>query len=1068
MPRTPWFPCWIAVAACLFLLAPLATASEAEKEPADPLAGLEPRNIGPLHPSGRVADVEGLPGDPRVLYVGSASGGIWKTTDGGLSFAPIFDDQPIASIGDLALAPSQPEVIYAGTGESNVRNSVSFGNGVYRSNDGGGHWQHLGLEETRHISRIVVHPSDPDTAWVGALGHIFAPNEERGVFRTRDGGDTWEKVLYTDDRHGVADLDLDPRNPNVLFAALWHFERKPWTMTSGSEEGGVYRSLDGGDTWKKLENGLPKLMGRIGVKIAPSNPQVVYVIAESNDGILFRSNDRGETFEKVNDDVQLVSRGFYYTDLRVDPTDENRVFAIASRLFRSIDGGKTFERISRNTHVDYHSLWIDPQDPNRIWQGQDGGVAVSYDRGDTWEPFTNLPIGQFYQVFYDLREPFYAVGGGMQDNGTWIGPSRTREPAGILSDDWRLMSFGDAYFVVPHPERVDLFLSEYQAGGIVRTDMRLRQQIDVSPQPRRNDGGPVEELEVRFNWNAPIIASPHDPSTVYFAGSRVFATTDFGNTWRPISPDLTTDDPEKQKTAGGPVWPENTTAEYHCTIISFAESPVEAGVLWAGTDDGNLQLSRDGGATWNNLIGNVPGVPEHSPVSHIEPSRAAAGTAYASFDRHMFQDYRPHLFKTTDFGQTWKRLGEGLPEEGWLWVVREDPVNTDLLYAGTEVGLYLSFDSGKAWQRANLGELPAVSVHDVLVHPRENDLIVGTHGRAIWILDDITPLQTWSEVAADDAAAHLFPVRDAMRFPTNFTRYGLGDKELVTPNPPGGALLTYYLAESLELEAKDGDKSEEEEGEGDKSKPEERLALEILDDDGQVLRTLDELPLGAGLHRVAWDLTLDPPRSRTGEKVEGSDFSGPPRGPQVLPGTYTARLTLDGRAHETRVSVTLDPLLVVSREDLQAQLDTALALRDQLSSVNDILKAIDLLHEQLKSRRATAEVLEIELSDELESQWKELEETLTEQLESLTRNDEKPFWSQGPRLADRIASLAGNVDSAFAAPTAAQSELAAELATATEEATASWKTFVEGELAAFSEALSRAGLPGLVVRIEAP
>ncbi|MEM9595732.1 MAG: glycosyl hydrolase, partial [Acidobacteriota bacterium] len=745
-------------------------------EGGDPFAGLELRNVGPLHPSGRVADVEGVPGNPRVLWVGSASGGVWKTTNGGHDFVPVFDDQPIASIGDLALAPSNPEVVYVGSGEGNPRNSVSFGNGVYRTNDGGDSWSHLGLEATRHITRVLVHPTDPDTVWVGALGSVYGPGEERGVFRSTDGGETWTKTLYVDDRHGVADMDIDPENPNVLFAALWRFDRKPWTHSSGSEEGGLFRSVDGGVTWTKLENGLPSFLGRVGVKVAPSNPRTVYAITESHEGTLYRSDDRGETFRQVHDEKRIISRGLYYTDLRVDPVDENRVYAVSSRLFRSIDGGKTFEQISRTTHVDYHSLWIDPEHPERMWQGQDGGVAVSYDRGETWEPFRNLPLGQFYQVFADQRQPFYQLGGGMQDNGAWSGPSRTREPGGILPDDWRIISFGDAYFTVPHPDRVDLFLSESQGGGIVRTDMVTRQQVDVSPQPKRNDGGPVEDLEVRFNWNAPIVQSPHDPHKIYFAGNVVFETRDFGETWTRISPDLTTDDPEKQGEAGAPGWIENTTAEYHCTIISFAESPVEAGVLWAGTDDGNLQLSKDGGATWTDLTAGL-GVPEFSPVSHVEPSAVDGAVAYVAFDRHMFDDLRPHIYRTTDYGATWTRMVKGIGEQSWVWVVKEDPQNPDVLYAGTELGLFVSFDAGGSWRDMRFGNFPPVSVHDLFIHPRENDLVIGTHGRAIWVLDDVTALQQWGDVPAD-RSAFLFDPRPALRFPRKFTRYGLGDKEL--------------------------------------------------------------------------------------------------------------------------------------------------------------------------------------------------------------------------------------------------------------------------------------------------
>jgi photosystem II stability/assembly factor-like uncharacterized protein len=1052
----PRRPAPLFISALLLCLVPALAAAE-EKEPT-PFDHLEWRNIGPVNMSGRVADVEGVPGDPNVLWVGSASGGVWKTVNGGLAFAPVFDDQPIASIGDLAAAPTNPDVVYVGTGEANARNSVSFGNGVYKTTDGGKTWKHLGLEGTRHISRVLVSPQDENVAYVAAMGSFFGAGEERGVFKTTDGGKSWAKVLYLDDRHGASDLDLDPTNPNVLYAGLWHFDRKPWTHTTGSEEGGVWRSVDAGETWERLEEGLPKgVVGRIAVKIAPSNPSVVYVMAESHEGTLFRSDDRGDTFRKVSDDVQIISRGLYYTDLRVDPWDENRVYAVASRLFRSIDGGRSFERISRSTHVDYHALWIDPTDPRRMWQGQDGGVAVSYDRGDTWEPIRNLPIAQFYQVFYDLREPFYYLGGGLQDNGTWYGPSRTREPAGILEDDWRMMSFGDAYFVVPHATTVDLFLSESQGGGIVRTDMTTRQQVDVSPQPRRNDGGPVGDLTYRFNWNAPIVASPHDPDVVYFAGNVVFKTEDFGETWSTISPDLTTDDKSKQGEAGGPAWTENTTAEYHCTIISFAESPAQRDVLWAGTDDGNVQVSRDGGATWVDVTRNVAGLPAFSPVSHIEPSRSEPGTAWATFDRHMFDDFRPHIFKTTDFGATWRRVAtHGISDDAWIWVLRQDPQNHDLLWLGTELGLYASYDGGGSWMGHHLKNFPAVSVHDVLVHPRDNDLILGTHGRSIWVFDDATPLQQWKSSIAD-SPAHLFPARAALRFPTRFTRYGLGDKEHRAPNPEPGALLTYYLDESLE--EKDEAKKAGDDAEGEK-KEEERLKIEVLDASGTVIRTLDAKKLGkkAGLNRVSWNLAMDPPTPRKLDE-DVPEFGGPPRGPMVLPGTFTVRLTLDATSWETPVEVRMDPLVPVSREALEQQFAAASRLTEMLSTANRGLRGLDSVKAQLEERRATVKRMEIELPEEISKAWKSHDEKAAEIEGLLSRAEDKPFWAQGPRLADRIDELFSNVDSQFQAPTAAQREHLAELEAEFASVTARLERLFAVDLAQLNALLESAGVP---------
>ena len=1085
---------WIAICSPTLLAAEKVEQAESsakgvkvsERVEPHPLSGLNYRNIGPVNMSGRVADVEGIPGDPRILYVGSASGGVWKTLNGGVTFEPIFDDQPVSSIGDIALAPSNREVIYVGTGEGNPRNSVSFGQGVFKSTDGGETWSHLGLEDSRYITRIAVHPRDPDTVWVGALGSIFGPGETRGVFKTTDGGLTWRKVLYLDSQHGVADLDLDPQNPNVIFAGMWHFDRKPWTHTSGSEQGGLFRSVDGGETWEKVEQGLPKLMGRLGVKVAPSDPRIVYVIAESNEGTLFRSQDRGKTFEKVHDEARIVSRGLYYTDLRVDPADANKVFAISSRLFQSIDGGKTFERISKTTHVDYHSLWIDPQDPKRMWQGQDGGIAVSWDGGQTWDPVRNLPIAQFYQVFYDLRSPFYHLGGGLQDNGTWVGPSRTREPAGILPDDWRLTSFGDAYFVVPHAHLVGLYLSEYQGGGIVRYDETTRRQVEVNPQTRRADGGPVESLAYRFNWNAPIVASPHDPEKVYFAGNVIFETRDFGTAWTQISPDLTTDDPEKQKQAGGPVWFENTTAEYHCTIISFAESPAAEGVLWVGTDDGKLQLSRDAGASWVDLTSNLD-VPSFSPVSHVEPSRIDSAIAYVSFDRHMFDDFRPHLFKTMDFGRTWTRLGRGLPQEGWLWVVREDPRNPEVVYAGSEVGLFVSFNGGGDWQEADFGDLPSVAVHDVLIHPESNDLIVGTHGRAIWVLDDLSPIQQWT--AAQKEEAFLFDVRPALRFPMDPSRYGQGDRVWVAENPPFGALITYFLGQDLEppkgVEDTPGDgQGGDPEEPGETQTPE--LTLEILDSDGRVVRTLEDLPTTRGVHRLAWDLAEDGPEQRSDEE-EAAEFGGSPRGARVLPGRYVARLSAAGEVLETPIQVEVDPLISVDLEALSAQQSLARRLVALYSRTQRLLQAMDQTVAELESRRQS--ILkrrkgiqnkkaqnkkahdkgpgELLLSDVLPEgvakAWREVEEEIQRQMDLLARPEGKPFWSEGPRLENHLQSLFQNVDSALAAPTRAQLDFGDELADAVKEAVDAWNGLLRGELAALEQSLSGEGQGFLVL-----
>ena len=971
--------------------------------------GLEWRNIGPADMVGRIADVEGVPGNPAIVYVGTASGGLWKTTDAGVTWRSIFDGQTVASIGDIALEPGNPDVIYVGTGEGNPRNSVSFGNGVYKSTDGGATWTHLGLEDTRTITRIVINPKNPSVVYVGALGHIFGPNKDRGVFLSRDGGLTWDKVLYLDERHGVADLDIDPQNPNIVYAALWRFERRPWTFTSGSEEGGLFRSVDGGRTWKKTAKGLPKLMGRIGVKVAPSDPQLVYVMAESQEGTLFRSQDKGETFQLVSKDREIVSRGFYYTDLRIDPVDENRIYAIASRLSMSIDGGRTFRRISPSTHVDFHALWIDPLNPSRMWQGQDGGIAVSYNRGQTWQYVNNIPAGQFYQIYADNREPFYYVGGGLQDNGTWYGPSRNREIAGIMNDDWRMISFGDGFHIVVHPANPDLFLSESQGGNVLRTDMRTREQQAVSPQPRRADGAPVSELKYRFNWNAPLVASPHDPETVYLGGNVVFKSTDFGAAWKVISPDLTTNNPEKQKSAGGPAWMENTTAEYHCTIISLKESPFQRGLIWAGTDDGNVQLTQDGGKTWQNVTKNVVGLPPVSAVSAVEPSWTEAGTAYCAFDRHMLDDLHPYIFKTKDFGKTWTNITGNLPEKAHVWVVREDLENPNLILAGTELGLFASFSGGTDWIRLHLKNLPPVAVHDILIHLRDNDLILGTHGRSLWILDDITPLQQLSASALDQPL-YLFDIRPAILFSQKFTRYGIGDAQFLGPNPPYGALITFYLKERPAQDTP--------------------LKLEVLDSSNKKVRTLAKVPAEAGLNRIAWDLRTDGPRLRQEPQPVEDIFLAGPRGPQVPPGTYTVKISGGSLAAEKTVEVGLDPSLNVFKEDLRLQHRTSVRLLEMQSVLNDALRLFDGLKSQVEERKKTIQALGRNVKESTVRAVDSHLEKITGLQNEITRPSGGMAFgvlAGGPRVLERISSLFSSIDGVHAAPTQAQVAFYGEL-----------------------------------------
>lgn len=1004
---------------------------------------LEWRSIGPAIMGGRVADVEGVSGNANIVYVASGSGGLWKTVNAGITWKPIFERQGTFSIGDVALAPSNPEVVWVGTGESNVRNSVSFGDGVYKSMDGGKNWQHMGLKETERISAIAIHPLNPDIVYVGALGHAFAPNEERGVFMTTDGGKTWTRTLYLDKEHGVADLEIDPTNPNILYAGMWSFERKPWTHRSGSEKGGLFKSIDGGRTWNKLTNGLPKLLGRIGVRVAPSNSNVVYAIVESKDGTLYRSDDRGDTFKQISKQTNIVSRGFYYTRVRIDPGNENHIYAVASSLFESIDGGKSFRSITGRTHIDYHAFWQDAKNPKRIWVGQDGGIAVSYDGGEAWEPVYNIPLGQFYQIHADNRLPFYYLMGGLQDNGAWSGPSRTREPSGIMNDDWRMISFGDGFYILNHPDEPDLYISESQGGNILRTDFRTREQQEINPWGRGSGDGAAIGEKFRFNWNAPIMPSPHDKNTLYFGGNVVFKSADFGKTWEQISPDLTTNNTEKQKDAGGPIAFENSTAEYHTTIITLAESPLRKGQIWVGTDDGNLQVTNDGGKDWDNIIRNVSGVPANSPVSAIEPSRVNAQTAYVAFDRHMFDDFRPYVFKTTDGGKSWQNVAGNLPAKAYVQVVREDPKNSNLLYAGTELGLFASYTAGREWIALNLKNLPNVAIHDIVVHPRENDLILATHGRSIFIFDDATPIQQMTgDILKKDA--HLFSTRPGLRFTTRFTRYGIGEKAFSGPNPPYGALITYYL----------------------KTKPDDKLTfkVQILDAGGKLIQELDKPAKEKGLNRIAWNLRYGGPEVRRPPSDEETAFGGAPRGPKVLPGSYTVKLIVGDKTFVQPVEVNLDPTISVSPVDLQAQLDLQMKLQEMQSAANTALRFLDSLEDQLKHTQTTAKALNKEPDKEMMKALEDYIKQIDALEDRLVRRSEGLGFPGKSQVVNKVGDIFFGVDATNAAPTPAQRQYFAEIQPEYADRMAEANRFISNTVPQWNEKLRAWNLPTLTTR----
>jgi photosystem II stability/assembly factor-like uncharacterized protein len=927
------------------------------------------RSIGPANMGGRVTDIAGIPGDPYIYYVAAADGGIFKTTNNGTTFKALFQDQEVLSIGAMTIAPSDHNVIWVGTGEGDPRNSASFGNGVYRSTDAGETWKHLGLTDTERIKRIKVDPRDPDIAYVAALGHAWGANEERGVFKTTDGGKTWAKVLYIDKDTGCSDIDIDPQNPRILYAGMYTFRRRPWRFDSGGGATALYRSTDSGATWHKLTNGLPKSpLDRIGIAIARSNPLIVYMITETKtEGVLFRSDDRGETWRAVHSDPNINFRPFYYSDIRVDPNDPERVYSLSGGLYMSRDGGRSFLRIANGVHGDHQALWIDPMNSNRVLSGSDGGYQISYDGGRTFDIVNNVVISQFYHVAYDMRRPYY-VYGGLQDNGNWVGPSATLYREGIRKDDWYTISGGDGFFAVPDPSSPNIVYSDSQGGTISITDTNSGNTRSIHPYPKEvgSSGNAIAGYKYRFNWNPPIHISPHDPKTVYYGGNVIFKTTNRGHSWEVISPDLTTNDKSKQQTSGGPVVTDNTAAEFHCTLLTIAESPVKAGVIWAGADDGNIQVTRDGGKTWTNVIGNVKGLPPNSWIPAIEASHFDAGTAYVAVDRHRDDDFGPHAFKTTDYGQTWTSIKGDLPPKGYVHVVREDPKNRNLLYAGTELGIFASWDGGNRWTSIR-NNLPPAAVNDLAIHPRDNDLIAATHGRGIWILDNITPLQQIGQ--AMEAEAHLFDLQPATRYQIWGKDSNLGQRTFVAPNPPYGATINYYL----------------------KSGQSEPVVITISDKSGKTIRTIRSTEDRAGVNRVAWDLRHDgptgtpggggfgrgggqpgrragatgqPPTQFPGQQpgqpsgagpggetaAPGAGFGGRFGGggaPSVIPGEYTVTVRLAGKQFSKKVRVDVDPRIQISQAELEDQLNTAIELRSLSSTLNNVVSRVDDLTRQL-------------------------------------------------------------------------------------------------------------------------
>ena len=843
------------------------------------LEGFSARNTGPANMGGRTVDFAVVESNTSIIYAAVGPSGLWKSTDKGINWFPVFEKETTVSAGSVAVSQSHPDIVWVGTGEATSRNSVTIGDGVYKSEDGGKTWKNMGLKETRHIDRVIIDAHDPEVVYVGAMGHLWGPNQERGVFKTSDGGKTWKKILYFDKDTGIADMVADPANSRILYAAAYSHRRKPFHFRSGGPHSGIYKTTDAGETWKQLKNGLPGgVNGRCGLAVSRSRPEVIYAIIENKNGGIFRSEDKGETWtrrcdKKTYDKVNF--RPFYYSKITVDPNNDLVIYAYSGRAYISEDGGKTFNEIGQGLHADHHRIWVDPADSNHLIDGNDGGIDISWDRGKKWYAVKNAAWAEVYQLTVDMRDP-YNVYVGLQDNGSWAGPSNSMDKKGIMNFHWNPVGGGDGFYVQVDPTNPDIVFRNLQMGRIERLNQKNDQSLSIIPTAG------LDEEPYRFNWNSPIHLSPHDPRILYVGGNFLFKSTNRGDSWEKISPDLSTNDPEKQKDSGGPISVDNTGAEIHCTIFTISESPVKPGIIWAGTDDGNLWVTRDNGKNWVNVIKNIKGLPPYSWVSRVEASHFSESTVYVTFDRHRSDDYAPYVYKSENFGKTWTSLRNNLPGIGFLHVIREDPVNRDLLYLGSEFGLFFSFNGGSEWIPYKK-HFPTAAVRDIAVHPRDRDLIVGTHGRGVWILDDISPLQQMTPGALN-ADIHLFDICPASIFYERKDTAYYSDPVFSAPNPPFGAAVSYYL----------------------KAKPaqDQPVLIHIYDGGGNKVRTLEGTGK-KGFNRIYWDLHDKPVFKKLPEIFKGdlARWFGTPKGPFVLPGKYKVVLEYGTHKVEKEVEV---------------------------------------------------------------------------------------------------------------------------------------------------------------------
>jgi photosystem II stability/assembly factor-like uncharacterized protein len=1030
------------------LLTLVVAAAAAAQDPGPAWKQLKYRSIGPYR-GGRVTAVTGVPGQPNVFYYGATGGGVWKSTDAGRTWLPVSDGFfRTGSVGAIAVAPSDPNTVYVGMGEGCIRGNVSHGDGVYKSTDAGRTWKHAGLPLSRHIPRMRVHPRNPDIAWAAVLGAIFNPSEERGVYKTTDGGRSWRKVLYRNDRAGAVDLALDPSNPDILYAALWDVKRTPWSLESGGPGSGLFKSTDGGETWTEITRnpGLPRgTIGRIGVTVSGANPDRVWAQIEAEEGGLFRSDDAGRTWRRVNDNRNLRQRAWYYTHIYADPQNPDRVYAQNVQFWRSDDGGATFRPIP-TPHADNHDLWIDPQDNNRLINGDDGGASVSTDGGRTWTS-QDQPTAQFYRVSLDRDFP-YNIYGAQQDNTTVRIPSRSPD-AFITREHWWPVGGGESGWIAPSPKDSNIVFAGSYGGYLTRYDHRTRQTRTVNVWPDNPMGYGAEGMKYRFQWNFPILFSPHDPNVLYTAGNILFRSTNEGQSWEAISPDLTRNDPSKLGPSGGPITKDNTGVEYYCTIFTVAESPLAKGLIWAGTDDGLVWVTEDGGRNWRNVTPPVALMPEWIQINSIEASPHDPKKAYFAATMYKHGDFRPYLYRTADGGRTWTRITAGIPDGAFTRVVREDPNVAGLLYAGTEAGMFVSFDDGANWESLQLN-LPVVPITDLALHKEMKDLVVATQGRSFWILDDLPVLHEWKR-----RGNGFFPVEPAWRMTTAHAPVRPG--MTVGENPPAGAVFHFWLDEAPEGEA----------------------VLEILDSRGRTVRRFssrqtsegsaesgeggEEGPRrGAaqprfqpvkGFNRFVWDLRHEDAKSIPNLIL----WAGSIRGPKAAPGRYKARFSAGKVSFETEFEIRKDPRLTdVTQQDLENQEQFLLQIRDKLTEIHESILKIRTIRSQVEAwgkRDPSLEKPARELAAKLTAVEEELYQTKN-------RSSQDPL-NYPIKLNNKLAALASVAGSAEARPTAQSQQVYEDLATRANAQLRTLGDLLKKDLEAFNRLVREKNLPAV-------